>query len=109
MSSIYGEFLKLSIFGQSHGKAIGMVLDQIPAGLPVDLDKLRDFLRRRAPGRHAYDTPRTEEDIPEILSGIVDGHTCGAPISAIIYNHNVTTLLKIALYRIYKRSPFIFP
>ena len=88
MSSTYGEQLKLSIFGQSHGPAIGMTLDGIPAGLPVDLDKLQQFLNRRAPGQHDYATPRKEEDSPELLSGIVDGFTCGAPISAIIRNNN---------------------
>ncbi len=88
MSSTFGEHLKLSIFGQSHGAAIGMVLDGIPAGLKVDLDALDAFLARRAPGRNAYSTPRREEDKPEFLSGIVDGVTCGAPIGAVIYNTN---------------------
>lgn len=88
MSSTYGEMLKLSIFGQSHGSAIGMTLDGIPAGLPVDLDKLQAFLNRRAPGQHDYATPRKEEDRPEFLSGIVDGYTCGAPLAAIIRNTN---------------------
>lgn len=88
MSSTYGDKLKLSIFGQSHGKAIGMVLDGIPAGLPVDFDELQLFLNRRVPGLHAYDTPRREADKPEFLSGIVDNRTCGAPISAVIYNTN---------------------
>ena len=88
MSSTYGENLKLSIFGQSHGKAIGMTLDNIPAGLPVDFDKLQNFLNRRAPGQHDYTTPRKEEDKPEFLSGIVGGYTCGAPIAAVIYNTN---------------------
>ena len=88
MSSTYGEYLKLSIFGQSHGVAIGMTLDGIPAGLPVDVEKLQKFLNRRAPGQHDWSTPRKEEDTPEILSGIVDGFTCGAPIAAIIRNTN---------------------
>lgn len=88
MSSTYGETLKLSIFGQSHGAAIGMTLDGIPAGLPVDFQKLQAFLNRRAPGQHDFSTPRKEEDIPEFLSGIVDGYTCGAPITAIIRNNN---------------------
>lgn len=88
MSSTYGENLKLSIFGQSHGTAIGMTLDSIPAGLPVDLDVLQKFLNRRAPGQNDWSTPRKEEDTPEFLSGLVDGHTCGAPIAAVIYNHN---------------------
>lgn len=88
MSSTYGERLKLSIFGQSHGPAIGMSLDGIPAGLPVDTEKLQAFLNRRAPGQNDYSTPRREEDKPEFLSGILDGYTCGAPIAAIIHNTN---------------------
>ncbi len=88
MSSTYGESLKLSIFGQSHGPAIGMTLDGIPAGLPVDTEKLQQFLNRRAPGHNDWSTPRKEEDAPEFLSGIVDGFTCGAPIAAMIRNHN---------------------
>ena len=88
MSSTYGENLKLSIFGQSHGKAIGMSLDGIPAGLPVDLEALQAFLNRRAPGQNDWSTPRKEADVPEFLSGIVDGYTCGAPLAAVIYNHN---------------------
>ena len=88
MSSTYGEHLKLSIFGQSHGPAIGMTLDGIPAGLPVDLEQLQLFLNRRAPGQNGYSTSRKETDRPEILSGILDGHTCGAPIAAVIANTN---------------------
>lgn len=88
MSSTYGESLKLTIFGQSHGAGIGMTLDGIPAGLPVDTDKLQTFLNRRAPGQNDWSTPRKEEDRPEFLSGLVDGFTCGAPIAAVIYNNN---------------------
>ena len=88
MSSTYGENLKLSIFGQSHGPAIGMTLDGIPAGLPVDFDKLQAFLNRRAPGHNNWSTPRKEADQPEFLGGVLDGYTCGAPIAAVIYNHN---------------------
>ena len=92
MSSTYGENLKLSIFGQSHGPAIGMTLDGIPAGLPVDLDKLQEFLNRRAPGQNDWSTPRKEEDRPEFLGGILDGYTCGAPIAAIIHNKNTRSV-----------------
>ena len=88
MSSTYGENLKLSIFGQSHGPAIGMTLDGIPAGLPVDAEKLQQFLNRRAPGQNDWSTPRKEEDRPEFLAGILDGFTCGAPIAAVIHNKN---------------------
>jgi chorismate synthase len=88
MSSTYGENLKLSIFGQSHGAAIGMTLDGIPAGLPVDLEELQAFLNRRAPGQNDWSTPRREEDRPEFLSGLLDGYACGSPIAAIIRNNN---------------------
>ena len=88
MSSTYGDFLKLSIFGQSHGPAIGMTMDGIPAGLPVDEEKLQQFLARRAPGFGDYATSRKEEDQPKFLSGVLDGYTCGAPIAAMIRNSN---------------------
>ena len=88
MSSTYGHHIHLSIFGQSHGPAIGMTLDGVPAGLPIDFSKLQTFLSRRAPGQTAFSTARKEKDMPEFLSGIVNGYTCGAPISAIIYNQN---------------------
>ena len=88
MSSTYGENLKLSIFGQSHGPAVGMTLDGIPAGLPVDFDTLQEFLNRRAPGQNDWSSPRKEEDKPEFLGGILDGYTCGAPIAAVIHNKN---------------------
>lgn len=88
MSSTYGENLKLSIFGQSHGPSIGMTLDGIPAGLAVDLEKLQTFLNRRAPGQNDWSTPRREEDRPDFLAGLLDGYTCGAPIAAVIHNKN---------------------
>ena len=88
MSSTYGQMIKLSIFGQSHGAAIGMTLDGAPAGLEVDADALSRFMARRAPGQNAHSTSRKEPDAPEFLSGLLDGRTCGAPIAAIIRNTN---------------------
>lgn len=88
MSSSYGENLRLTVFGQSHSKAIGMVLEGIPANNEIDTQKLNKFLARRAPGKNKYSTPRQEADEPEFLSGMVDNKTCGAPISAVIYNQN---------------------
>ncbi len=89
MSSLYGEQIKLSIFGQSHSQAIGMSLDGIPAGQSVDEAALAAFLARRAPGSTDLSTPRKEADRPVFLSGLVDGVTCGAPIAAIIENTNI--------------------
>ena len=89
MSSTFtGQHLRLSIFGQSHSEAVGMTLDGLPAGIPVDLDELQSFLNRRVPGRNDWSTPRKEEDRPEFLCGLKDGFTCGAPLSAIIRNSN---------------------
>ncbi len=89
MSSVFiGQRIRLSIFGQSHSEAIGMTLDGLPAGLPVDLEQLQAFLNRRAPGRNSWSTPRREEDRPEFLCGIKDGFTCGAPLTAVIRNTN---------------------
>ena len=90
MSSTFtGQRLRLSIFGQSHSAAVGMTLDGLPAGIPVDLDALQTFLNRRAPGRNDWSTPRKEEDRPEFLCGLKDGFTCGAPLTAIIRNTNI--------------------
>lgn len=88
MSSSYGEAVRVSIFGQSHSEAIGCVVDGLPAGFDIDLERLQGFLSRRAPGHSDTSTPRREEDRPRILSGLVDGHTCGAPLSAVIENTN---------------------
>lgn len=89
MSSIFGENLKLSIFGQSHGPAIGMVLSGIPAGLVVDEAALQLFMDRRAPGNAPWASTRKEPDRVKFLSGIVNGLTCGAPICAVIKNQDV--------------------
>lgn len=86
MSSSYGENIRLTIFGQSHSPAIGMTLEGIPAGKHIDTDALGRFLERRAPGRNKYSTMRREGDVPEFLSGIVGGVTCGVPLTAIIRN-----------------------
>lgn len=89
MSSFYnGAVLRLSVFGQSHAEAVGMTLEGLPAGVPVDLDALQIFLNRRAPGRNDWSTSRREEDCPEFLCGLKDGKTCGAPLTAIIRNRN---------------------
>jgi len=88
MSSTYNGNIRISIFGQSHSGGIGCVIDGLPAGERIDLDELQAFLSRRAPGKNAWSTPRKEADMPEILSGLVDGMTCGAPLSAVIRNTN---------------------
>lgn len=89
MSSIYGNNVRVSVFGQSHSAAIGVVMDGLPAGFAPDFDALTAFMQRRTPGRSLLSTARREADAYEILSGIVDEKTCGAPLAAVIPNTNV--------------------
>ena len=89
MRSSYGENLKLTIYGSSHAEKIGMILEGIPAGLPVDLKQLQSFMERRAPGKNPWSTARKEADVPHFLSGISSGVTNGNTIEAVIYNQNV--------------------
>ena len=88
MSSSYGENLRIHIFGESHGPAVGVTVEGIPAGEAVDLEELQRFLDRRAPGRSAWSTPRKEADVPEFLSGLREGRTCGTPLTAILKSAN---------------------
>ena len=86
MSSSIGENLRLTIFGESHGRAIGMTLEGIPAGLKLDMGELQRFLDRRAPGRSETATPRREEDRPIFLSGLKGDTLSGSPLTAVIPN-----------------------
>lgn len=88
MSSIWGENIKYSIFGESHGEAIGIVIDGLPSGVDIDLHLIRKEMKRRAPGINEFSTTRKELDQFEILSGYFNGYTTGAPLSMIIYNKN---------------------
>lgn len=86
MSSCYGKNIRISIFGQSHSASIGVVIDGLPSGHRVDLEKLGRFMIRRAPGQNAYSTARHESDQIEVLSGLKNGVLCGAPFAAEIKN-----------------------
>lgn len=86
MGSVWGNALKLSIFGESHGAGIGVVLDGFPAGVSFDEDFILSEMARRAPGRNKQSTARKESDLPKILSGIYQGYTTGSPIAAVIEN-----------------------
>jgi len=86
MSSEFGNKMRVSIFGESHGPAIGVTIDGLPCGAEIDLEELQTFLSRRAPGRSLLTTARKESDLPEFISGINDGHLNGFPLTAVIRN-----------------------
>ena len=88
MSSMFGSNIRLSIFGESHGAGIGVVIDGLPAGIKLDRTLILSQMARRAPGRDSFSTKRTESDMPELISGVLDGVTTGAPLCALIKNNN---------------------
>ena len=85
MSSL-GKNFRITIFGASHGEAIGVVMEGLPVGFAIDMDALNAFLARRAPGRGAFATARRESDAPLFLSGVKNGVTCGGAVTAVIRN-----------------------
>lgn len=88
MSGMWGKNIRVSIFGESHGNAIGINIDGLPSGFQIDMDKVMVEMARRAPGKSPLSTTRKEGDIPEILSGYFEGKTTGTPLCAIIRNSN---------------------
>ena len=88
MSSTYGDKIKISIFGESHGNGIGVVIDGLPAGVKIDMDRVLVQMSRRAPGKDKTATPRLEKDIPKVLSGMLGDTLTGAPLCAVIENTN---------------------
>lgn len=86
IGSQWGHYLKVSTFGESHGPAVGCVIDGVPAGLSIDAAALAAFLKRRRPGQNAYTSSRAEPDAPKILSGVHAGITLGSPIAIVIEN-----------------------
>jgi chorismate synthase len=89
MTSTWGKMIKLTLFGHSHGSAMGLTLDGLPSGSYIDLTRLSKFLQRRTPGRGEWMSSRNEEDMPHFLSGLKDSFTTGAPLAALIENHDV--------------------
>ncbi len=84
--STLGTIFRISTWGESHGKAIGVTIDGCPAGLELSEQDIQPFLNRRKPGQSIYSTPRQEDDSVEILSGIFEGKTTGTPITMIVHN-----------------------
>lgn len=84
--SSFGNIFKITTWGESHGKGIGVVVDGVPAGVELSEADLQPFLNRRKPGQSRFSTPRSEDDQVEILSGVFEGKTTGTPISLVVYN-----------------------
>lgn len=87
-SNSFGTIFKITTWGESHGKAIGVVIDGCPAGLELSEEDVQVELTKRVPGKNPQTSPRAEKDIAEILSGVFEGKTTGAPISIIIFNRD---------------------
>ena len=98
--STYGKLFRITTYGESHGNGVGVVIDGCPAGVSVNIEMIQQHLNRRKPGQTKYATPRTETDSVEILSGLFEGKTTGAPISLFIRNENQrsTDYSEIATY-----------
>ena len=86
--STFGNIFKITTWGESHGKGVGVVVDGCPAGLSLCEEDIQKFLNRRKPGQSKFTTPRKEDDSVEILSGVFEGKTTGTPISLVVYNKN---------------------
>lgn len=86
MSSTWKNNIEITIFGESHGKAIGVVLGNLPSGIKIDMDEIAREMKRRAPGQNKMSTARKEADQVEIMSGLQDGITTGAPLCGMIFN-----------------------
>ncbi|NLA05389.1 MAG: chorismate synthase [Firmicutes bacterium] len=89
MSSEFGNLLRISLFGESHGRAVGVLIGGLPAGIKVDLEALQQLMDRRRPGKDPLSTARREPDRPRFLSGITGGRTNGSPLCAVIENEDV--------------------
>ena len=88
MSSIIGNNFKISLFGESHGKCVGVVIDGMPPGFKIDMDKLKSFLDRRRPGSSKFGTPRSEKDKPIFMSGLKGNVSTGFPLCVIVENED---------------------
>ena len=88
MSNTFGRLFRVTAFGESHGPAVGAVVDGCPAGLEVDLDFIQHELDRRRPGQSSFTSPRQEKDRVKILSGVFEGKTTGAPVALIVLNED---------------------
>lgn len=109
MNGNWGGKLRLTLFGESHGPAIGMVMDGLPAGLSIDLSEIQADLDRRAPGRSELATSRREPDRVRVLSGLYQGKTNGAPLCGVVENTNTRSGDYAALARLMRPGHADYP
>ena len=88
LSGMWGNNIKISIFGESHGRGIGINIDNLPSGFFLDMEEVMKEMKRRAPGKNNLSSERREEDVPEILSGYFEGRTTGTPLCVVIRNND---------------------
>ncbi len=104
MGSIFGHLFRISTFGESHGGAVGVVVDGCPPGLPLSVEEIQRDLDRRRPGQSRLTTPRQEEDRAEILSGVFEGRTLGTPIAILVRNTDARPSAYEALKDVFRPS-----
>lgn len=106
--SSYGNIFRVTTWGESHGKGLGVVVDGVPAGLELCEEDIQIFLNRRKPGQSKFTTPRKEDDAVEILSGVFEGKTTGTPVSMIVWNKIRNQRITVRLLRTIVRGMLTF-
>ena len=90
-SNLFGQAFRITTFGESHGPFIGVVIDGCPPGVSISQEEIQEQLAFRSPGKSVYTSPRKEEDVAEIVSGVFEGKTTGAPIAILIRNQDANS------------------
>ncbi len=108
MSDLWGSKIKYTVFGESHGEAIGITIADLPAGIFLDLEQIRQQMLKRAPQNAVWSTSRKEADDFHILSGLLNGKTTGAALTAVIYNTNQKSLDYVKLNDIPRPGMLIY-
>lgn len=106
--SSYGNIFRVTTWGESHGKGLGVVVDGVPAGLELCEEDIQIFLNRRKPGQSKFTTPRKEDDAVEILSGVFEGKTTGTPVSMVVWNKIRNQRITVRLLRTIVRGMLTF-
>ncbi len=101
-SNFFGHIFRITTFGESHGPAIGVVIDGCPSGISITIEEIQEELAKRKPGNSPYTSPRKESDLVEILSGVFEGRTTGTPLTLLLRNEDADSSQYVQLAHIYK-------